>query len=70
MPKGRYPCTESYVSLIVLGTGRSKVHHKGRGKKYLTEEEIRIAEDKKTREKEWKVSSTLLLEEFLLPLTI
>lgn len=31
------------------------MQHKGRGKKYLTEEEIRIAEEKKTREKEWKV---------------
>ena len=36
--------------------GRSKVQHKGRGKRYLTEEEIRVAEERKTREKEWKVS--------------
>lgn len=36
-------------------TGR-KVQHKGRGKRYLTEEEIRIAEEKKRREKGWKVS--------------
>ena len=32
------------------------MQHKGRGKKYLTEEEIRIAEEKKMREKEWKVN--------------
>ncbi len=36
--------------------GRSKVHHKGRGKKYLTEEEIRISQEKKDKEKEWKVA--------------
>lgn len=42
--------------------GRTKVQHKGRGKKYLTEEEIRIAEEKKMREKEWKVSFMMLVE--------
>ncbi len=31
------------------------MQYKGRGKRYLTEEEIRISEEKKSREKEWKV---------------
>ena len=51
---------EGVLLSYLNGIGRSKVQHKGKGKKYLTEEEIRISQEKKDREKEWKVQSPSL----------
>lgn len=45
------------------------MQHKGRGKKYLTEEEIRIAEEKKLREKEWKVGQDIIMHAYLSAIT-
>lgn len=39
---------------VVSLAGRQK-RHKGQGKHYLTEEEIRIQKERKEREAEWKV---------------
>ena len=42
--------------LILLLLGRqAKGGHKGRSRRFLTEEEVRQQEEKKQREKEWKV---------------
>ena len=55
MPKGKYLPFPLLILHKDVCLGRNKVHHKGKAKKYLTEEEIRIADEKKSREKEWKV---------------
>ncbi len=44
--------------LIALLLGRqAKGGHKGRNRRFVTEEEVRQQEEKKQREKEWKVST-------------
>lgn len=61
MPRGerfyaRMPSYECWLVLIALLLGRqAKGGHKGRNRRFLTEEEVRQQEEKKQREKEWKV---------------
>ena len=53
------PWHKTCVMSFVHCTGRKQFKPKGRGKRYTTQEEARDQEEKKRREKEWKVRVTL-----------
>ena len=64
MPKGTnrlliacYICLSIFYPTCVAGR-QGKSSHKGRGRHFLTAEEVRQTEEKRQREKEWKVQNS------------
>ena len=45
------------LQLYIFLAGKPKGGHKGRSKRYMTEEEVAEQEEKRRREQEWKVWS-------------
>lgn len=55
MPKGMHVFVFCYLSFFSM-PGKPKGGHKGRMRRFVTEEEIADQEEKKKREQEWKAS--------------